>query len=81
VVTVAIEAPAEPTASATDEFLHSWVRWREACESVRSAYGYWATCEQERRESAFAGYVAALDREEHAARIHWRRARVVEQAQ
>jgi hypothetical protein len=68
--TVATEAAAERTASATDEFLYSWVRWREACESVHSAYGYWATCEEERREFAFELYLAALDREEHAARLH-----------
>ena len=68
-VTVATDTAAAKT-SATDEFLYNWVRWREACESVHSAYSYWATCDRERRESAFGLYVAALDREERAAQMH-----------
>jgi hypothetical protein len=70
---VATEARAAGRAEPIDEFLHSWVRWREASESVESAYRYWATCDRDRRGLAFDLYVAALDREEHAARIHQRR--------
>jgi hypothetical protein len=60
-------------ASVADEFLYSWVRWREACEDVHSAYRYWATCGPKESELAFEVYLAALDREEQAARIHARR--------
>jgi len=77
--TVATELPA--ATSVTDEFVYSWVRWREACEDVHSAYRDWATCEPEQSAFAFEVYLAALDREEHAARIHSRRSRPVEQAQ
>jgi hypothetical protein len=61
-----------------DEFLESWVSWREACESVHSAYDWWRTCEPRLRRTAFDAYRAALDREEHAARIHWRRSLAAE---
>jgi hypothetical protein len=71
---VATEAGAAAKAEPIDEFLHSWISWREASESVESAYRYWATCEREHRAFAFDLYVAALDCEEHAARIHQRRA-------
>ena len=57
-------------AELTDEFLESWIRWREACEDVDSAYRSWVTCEPQMSELAFAVYLAALDREEHAARVH-----------
>jgi hypothetical protein len=72
-------APAEPEDAArvaarveslADEFLDSWVRWREACGDVRSAYDRWRRCQEAQRPLAFASYSAALDREEHAARIH-----------
>jgi hypothetical protein len=69
-------AQPEPTLAAdrfsslTDEFLDSWVHWREACEDAHSAYECWKTCEPPQRGIAFASYGAALDREEHAARIH-----------
>ena len=68
-----VEVPAGPAPSLTDEFLESWVRWREACEDVHSAYRVWVTCEPEMSELAFEVYLAALDREEHAATIHARR--------
>jgi hypothetical protein len=53
-----------------DEFLDSWVSWREACEDVRSAYERWGKCETPQRGLAFACYRAALDREDHAATVH-----------
>ena len=77
---MATEVSPEPTASATDQFLYSWVRWREECETVHSAYRYWATCDEERREFAFGLYVAALDREEQAARIHEHRSMALAEA-
>jgi hypothetical protein len=57
-----------------DEFLDSYVRWREACEEVRNAYECWASCKPPQRTLGFDWYRAALDREERAARLHWTRA-------
>jgi hypothetical protein len=63
--------PAEaPRALLADEFIDSYVGWREACEDVRTAYERWANGESPRRDFAFERYRAALDWEEHAARIH-----------
>jgi hypothetical protein len=53
-----------------DEFIESYVCWREASEDVRVAYRSWAGCEPHQRSVGFAGYRAALEREEHAAGIH-----------
>jgi hypothetical protein len=74
---VATEVPAEAIDSDVDEFVYSWVAWREACENVHSAYRFWGTCVPEESEFAFEVYLAALDREEHAARIHARRSRAL----
>jgi hypothetical protein len=62
-------------------FVDSHLRWREACEDVRSAYRRWAKSEAAQRDRAFAGYRAALGREERAAHLHshWtERARALE---
>jgi hypothetical protein len=64
-------------ASVADEFLYSWVRWREACEHVHTAYRFWETCEPNESKFAFEVYLAALDREEHAALIHARRSKAL----
>jgi hypothetical protein len=53
-----------------DAFVDSWVAWREATEDVRTAYRWWSECARPHRALAFAGYRAALDREQHAANIH-----------
>jgi hypothetical protein len=53
-----------------DEFLESYVRWREASEEVRSADEHWRTCEPHERREAFECYRAALASEDHAARMH-----------
>jgi hypothetical protein len=54
-----------------DEFLESYVCWREACEDVRSAYRRRAKSSPRQRGLAFAAYRAALDREEYAAGVHF----------
>jgi hypothetical protein len=54
-----------------DAFVDSWVSWREASEDVRTAYRWWSECARPERALAFAGYRAALDREQQAASIHW----------
>ena len=53
-----------------DEFLESYVRWREACEDVGAAYRRWMNSMPAQRGLGFAAYRAALDREERASRVH-----------
>jgi hypothetical protein len=53
-----------------DEFLESYVSWREACEDVCAAYERWGTSKPTQRTLAFGWYRAALDREEDAALVH-----------
>jgi hypothetical protein len=60
----------EQVAPIADEFFDSYLRWREACEDLRTAYERWRNCEPPQRFLAFDGYRAALDREEHAAHKH-----------
>jgi hypothetical protein len=68
------DLPVEPDPSVTDEFLESYVCWREASAEVRTAHGHWMKCEPHRRRVAFERYRAALDWEEHAARVYSDRA-------
>jgi hypothetical protein len=53
-----------------DEFLNSYVCWREACEDVRRAHRRWVRSTRRQRALAFAAYCAALDREEYASRVY-----------
>jgi hypothetical protein len=53
-----------------DEFIESYVFWRESCEAVGSAYREWAESTSPRRALAFESYRAALDWEELAAQVH-----------
>jgi hypothetical protein len=53
-----------------DALLEVYVSWREECNAVRQAYESWAGSDRGQRGLAYAGYVAALDREEHAARAY-----------
>jgi hypothetical protein len=66
------ETPAAPTGSVppwlVDDYLNSYVRWREECDAVRDAYALWRLAGNEDRAWAFALYDAALDYEEEAAR-------------
>jgi hypothetical protein len=56
---------------AVDELLESYVVWREECNAVGVAYQHWNGSEtRAERWLAHAGYVAALDREELAARTY-----------
>jgi hypothetical protein len=61
---------AERRSALADAFVDSWVSWREASEDVGTAYRWWSECARSQRALAFAGYRAALDREQHAASIH-----------
>ena len=53
-----------------DEFFDSYLRRREACEDLRTAYEGWGSCEPSQRIFRFEAYRAALEREERAARLH-----------
>jgi hypothetical protein len=53
-----------------DAVIESLVSWRESCQDVHNAYRSWTESARPRRALAFAGYRAALDREQHAARIY-----------
>jgi hypothetical protein len=53
-----------------DELLERYVCSREECHAVRLAYQRWADSDRGERGLAYAAYVAALDREEHAARTY-----------
>jgi hypothetical protein len=56
-----------------DEFIESYVCWREACDDVRTAYRGWTDCKPQQRDLGFATYRAALEREEEAASVHSKR--------
>jgi hypothetical protein len=50
-----------------DTVLDSYVHWRHESRAVQESYRSWQTARRGERSDAFARYVAALDREEHAA--------------
>jgi hypothetical protein len=64
------ESAADRSPSLVDKVFDRWVCWREACEDARNAYEHWGNCESSQRGLAFASYRAALDREDHAARVY-----------
>ena len=47
-----------------------YAHWREASEGVAEAYQSWAAARRGERWLAHAAYLAALEREEHAARAY-----------
>jgi hypothetical protein len=53
-----------------DVLIEAYVSWREACLQVSDAYGSWARETGVHATSAFGRYMAALDREEHAAEVY-----------
>jgi hypothetical protein len=55
---------------AIDEMLERYISWREDCAAVRIAYQQWVDSDRRERGLAYAGYLAALDREERAARTY-----------
>ena len=48
----------------------SHARWRKASDGVAEAYRSWAAAPRGERWLAHAAYLAALEREEHAARAY-----------
>ncbi|MEA2431895.1 MAG: hypothetical protein QOF65_1528 [Thermoleophilaceae bacterium] len=69
------------SAALVDEFIESYVFWRESCEAVRAAYKEWTNCTSPRRGLAFESYRAALDWEELAAQVHEGRVALVRTAE
>ncbi len=55
---------------AVDELVDRYVSWSEERHGVGQAYQRWANSGTDDRGLAYAGYLAALDREEHAARSY-----------
>jgi hypothetical protein len=53
-----------------DDVIERYVCWREACAGVDSAYAAWHAARRDERRLAGAAYVAALDREQHAALVY-----------
>jgi hypothetical protein len=53
-----------------DELLERYVCWREECITVKQSYEGWSAADRGEGALAYAAYVAALDREEHAARSY-----------
>jgi hypothetical protein len=55
-----------------DALIEHYVSWREECATVESSYRNWSRAESGDRTLAFSAYLAALDREELAARSYRR---------
>jgi hypothetical protein len=53
-----------------DELVDHYLCWQDECVTVRSAYEQWRSSPGHERRLAHATYVAALDREESAARAY-----------
>jgi hypothetical protein len=51
-----------------DGAVAAYSQWRGECAAVRQAYRWWIAASAAEKPFAFAGYNAALDREERAAR-------------
>jgi hypothetical protein len=50
-----------------DELLDLYVSWREESSAVAASYENWSAAERRDNRLAFSAYLAAVDREEHAA--------------
>jgi hypothetical protein len=53
-----------------DVIIETYVSWREECAAVERTYAEWSRSARGERRLAHAVHVAALDREECAARTH-----------
>ena len=63
---------ASPTSQAAltplvDELMDLYISWREECAAVAASYENWSASERRDNQLAFSAYLAAVDREEHAA--------------
>jgi hypothetical protein len=50
--------------------IESYDAWREACSNVERAYRHWESALASDRDAAFGGYLAALQQEQHTARLY-----------
>ena len=50
-----------------DALMDSYLRWRDESRAVADSYRNWRSAPRRSRDVAFDEYLAALDREEHAA--------------
>jgi hypothetical protein len=60
---------AGPVSLHVDDFVESYVSWREEAMAVQTAYDHWRSVHDPDEALAFAAYRAALEREEHAANL------------
>ena len=51
----------------TDKAFQLYLEWRDETSTLERAYDHWVKAVRAERQFAFAAYMAALDREEHAA--------------
>lgn len=66
-MTTFIDTHSAPLRRSIDALLEVYLSWRTECDAVRQTYKSWSDSDRSQRALAYAGYVAALDREEHAA--------------
>ena len=72
---MSLNMPSRYAASQTklvDDVIEGYVSWREESAAVTATYDRWSCAPREERSNAFQAYVAALDREEHAASAYRR---------
>ena len=55
-----------------DEAFEAYLEWRGECLALERAYGFWRGAGRFDARGAFWAYRAALEREEHAARVYGR---------
>jgi hypothetical protein len=55
---------------AVDLLCERYASWREECRAVRQTYRSWIEAGHRQRDLAYADYLAALGREEHAANAY-----------
>ena len=59
--------PRAPRLELLDVLMDSYLRWRDESRAVAESYRNWRSAPRRCRDVAFDEYLAALDREEHAA--------------
>ncbi len=72
--TIAMKADGVPSPTSqaaltplVDELVDLYISWREECAAVAASYENWSASERRDNQLAFSAYLAAVDREEHAA--------------
>jgi hypothetical protein len=66
----ATDSPTAVVQWAVDELVERYLSWHEESSAVWMAYEQWTDSGRGERRLAYAGYLAALDREEQAARTY-----------